>query len=308
MPAPSPGALPLLNRSSLIVPLSSERFLARAHLRGADSITLDLEDGVAPNAKAAARERLPSAVKEVSRGGAQVKVRINRPLDLLVRDIEAAVIPGIAELAIAKVDSAGHVRLISEFVAKLEAERGLPPGGIKLSAAIETTSAFKQVYDIAAADPRLVALGLGSEDFSAECGFDPTPEALFFPKQQVLFAAKAAGIAAHGYIGSIADFSDIEAMRAVIRRSRKLGFRGGSCIHPDQVKVLNEEFAPTAQEIADARAIVEESEVQFAKGIGAFPYKGKMIDKPVVDRAREILQVAEAVAAHAERTRALLNA
>jgi len=299
------ASLPLLDRSSLIVPLSSEKFIAKAHLRGADSITLDLEDGVAPNAKAAARERLASAVKEVSRGGARVKVRINRPLEMVVRDIEAAVIPGVWMLAIAKADSPGHVRLISEYVAKLEAERGLPPMSVKLSAAIETTAAFRQIYEIAAADPRLIMIGLGGEDFSAECGFDPTPEALFYPKQVTLFAAKAAGIAASGYMGSIADFSDLDAFRTIIRRSRRLGYRGGSCIHPDQVPVLNEEFSPTAQEVIDATAIVDESKVQFAKGVGAFPYKGKMIDKPVVDRAFEIVQVAAAIAAQTARTKAM---
>lgn len=303
---PITATLPLLDRSSLIVPLSSERFIAKAHLRGADSITLDLEDGVAPNAKAAARERLAAAVKEVGRGGARVKVRINRPLDMVVRDIEACVIPGVSVLAIAKVESASHVRLLSELVAKLEAERGLAPMSVTLSASIETAAAFRQIYEIAAADPRLTAIGLGPEDFSAECGFDPTPEALFYPKQVTLFAAKAAGIMASGYMGSIADFSDLDAFRAVIRRSRRLGYRGGACIHPDQVAILNEEFAPTAQEVIDATAIVGQAEIQFAKGIGAFPYKGKMIDKPVVDRAREIVQVASAVAAHAERTRSML--
>lgn len=303
----NPASLPVLDRSTLIVPLSSERFIAKAHLRGADSIMLDLEDGVAHNAKSAARERLACAVTEVSRGGARVKVRINRPLDMVVRDIEAAVIPGVSVLHIAKVESPSHVHLLAELVAKLEAERGLPAMSVTLAASLEAPGAFKQVYEIAAAHPRLTTIGLGPEDFSAECGFEPTPEALFYPKQVTLFAAKAAGIMASGYMGSIADFTDLEAFRAVIRRSRKLGYRGGACIHPDQVPILNEEFAPSAQEVTDARAIVDEAEAQFAKGVGAFPYKGKMIDMPVVNRAREIVQVAAAVAAHTARTRALLG-
>ena len=307
---PNTPPQPLLDRSTLIVPLSSERFIAKAHLRGADSIMLDLEDGVAPNAKAAARERLASAVKEVSRSGARVKVRINRPLDMVVRDIEAAVIPGVSVLHIAKVESPSHVHLLADLVAKLEAERGLAAMSVTLAASLETPGAFRQVYEIAAAHPRLTTIGLGPEDFSAECGFDPTPEALFYPKQVTLFAAKAAGIMASGYMGSIADFTDLEAFRAVIRRSRKLGYRGGACIHPDQVAVLNEEFAPSAQEVIDAQAIVDEARAQFAKGVGAFPYKGKMIDMPVVNRALEIVQVAAAIvaqAAHAQRTRVLLG-
>ena len=115
----------MLRRSSLTVPLSSERFLAKAHLRGADAITLDLEDGVAPAEKAAARRRLPEAVASAGRGGADVGVRINRPLGLAVRDIEAAVIAGVAYIAIAKAESGEHVRLLAELVTALEVERGL---------------------------------------------------------------------------------------------------------------------------------------------------------------------------------------
>lgn len=299
-------SLPLLQRSSLTVPLSNERFLAKAHLRGADTIMLDLEDGVAPNAKAAARERLKDAVASARRGGARIKVRLNRPLDLLVRDIEAAVIAGVDELAIAKVESAGHVRLVAEFVGQLEAARGLPPGAIGLHAGIETPKALLAVNEIAAADPRLVSIGLGSLDIAAACGFEATPEALYLPKQMVLFAAKAAGIRCGGYIGSIADYTDLDGLRQIIRRSKKLGFHGGGAIHPAQVQVLNEEFAPNAEEVAHARQVVALAEKFFAEGRGAFPLNGKMVDKPVVDAARELLALADAVAAHEARQQRLL--
>lgn len=288
---------PLLDRSTLIVPLSNEKFIAKAHLRGADTITLDLEDGVAPNAKAAARERLPEAVRSASRGGARIKVRLNRPLGLLVRDLEAAVIPGVHALGLAKVESAGHVRLVSEYVGELERERGLPPGGIALHAALETPKALQQAYEIAGADPRLQAIGLGTLDLAAACGFEPSLEALLMPKQVVLFAARAAGIHSGGYIGSVADYTDLDGLRAVIRRSRKLGFRGGSAIHPAQIPVLNEEFSPSAQELADARSIVDAAETAFAGGAGAFSFQGRMVDKPVVDAARELLAIGAAIAA-----------
>ena len=106
------------------------------------------------------------------------------------------------------------------------------------------------------------------------------------------------------------DFRDDAGLRAACRISRRRGFRGRIAIHPDQVAVLNEEFAPSAQEVIDAQAIVDEARAQFAKGVGAFPYKGKMIDMPVVNRALEIVQVAAAIvaqAAHAQRTRVLLG-
>ncbi|MES2784997.1 MAG: CoA ester lyase [Pseudomonadota bacterium] len=295
-----------LHRSSLTVPLSNEKFIAKAHLRGADNITLDLEDGVAVNAKEAARLRLPDAVKSAARGGATIKIRLNRPLGLLVRDLEAAVIAGVDSLGIAKVESAGHIRIVSEFVAELERERGLPPGGIKLSASIETPQALSRVHEIASADLRLASIGLGSLDFASACGFAPSFETLLAPKQLVMYAAKAAGIESGGYVGGIADYTDLEALRQVIRRSKLYGFHGGGAIHPDQVRVLNEEYGPSVVQVADARAIIAMADEAFADGKGAFAFKGKMIDKPVVDAARKVVAMAEAIEAHEQRQRALL--
>ncbi|MES3003553.1 MAG: CoA ester lyase [Pseudomonadota bacterium] len=297
-----------LQRSSLTVPLSSEKFIAKAHLRGADNITLDLEDGVADNAKEAARLRLPAAVKSASRGGASIRVRMNRSLGLLARDIEASVIAGVDSLGIAKVESAGHVRMVAQYVGELEKARGLPVGGIELSASIETPQALARVHEIANADPRLVSIGLGSLDFAAACGFAPTFETLLAPKQLVLYAARAAGISSGGYVGGIADYTDLDALRQLIRRSKVHGFHGGGAIHPDQVRVLNEEYGPSAAEVADARAILEMAEKEFAQGRGAFSFKGKMIDKPVVEAARETVAMADAIEAHEARARHLLAA
>lgn len=295
-----------LQRSSLTVPLSSEKFVAKAHLREADNINLDLEDGVADNAKAAARECLRDAVKLVSRGGATVRVRINSSLGLAVRDLEAAVIPGVDGINIAKVQNAGHVQMVSRYIAELEAARGLPVGGIQLSAAIETPQAMRLVHEIASSDPRLTSIGLGSLDFAAACGFKPTFETLLAPKQLVMYAAKAAGIHSGGYVGGIADFTDLEGLRTLIRRSKEYGFHGGGSIHPAQVKVLNEEFGPSAEEIADARTVLAMAEKEFAAGRGAFPFKGKMIDKPVVDAARDVVAIADAIVAHVARQKRLL--
>ena len=302
----TPAKPPRLQRSSLTVPLSSEKFIAKAHLRGADNITLDLEDGVAGNAKEAARLRLPDAVKSAARGGATIKVRLNRPLGLLVRDIEAAVIPGVDSLGIAKVESAGHVRMVSEFVGELEQARGLPAGGIKLSASIETPQALSRVHEIASADPRLTSIGLGSLDFASACGFAPSFETLLAPKQMVLYAAKAAGIDSGGYVGGIADYTDLDALRSLIRRSKAYGFHGGGAIHPDQVRVLNEEYGPSVAQVADARTIIAMAEEAFASGRGAFAFKGKMIDKPVVDAAQRVVAMADAIHTHQERQHRLL--
>ncbi|MFT4507358.1 HpcH/HpaI aldolase/citrate lyase family protein [Caballeronia sp. 15711] len=297
---------PRLNRSSLIVPLSNRKFIEKAHLRGADSITLDLEDGVASNAKADARAALADAIPMVSRGGAWIKVRVNRRLDLLVEDLRAAVIEGVACIGIAKTDSAGHVRLVAELIGELERERGLPIGAIRLAASIETPQALQRAHEIATADMRLMSIGLGSLDLAAACGFEAVPETLLYPKQMVFYAAKAAGLECGGFIGSIADYTDLDGMREVIRESKKFGFRGGGAIHPNQVKVLNEEYGPSREQIDNARTIIDLAEAAFAEGKGAFAYKGKMVDKPVIDAARETLTLAATIAEHEAKVQQLL--
>jgi citrate lyase subunit beta/citryl-CoA lyase len=284
-----------LQRSSLTIPLSNERFLEKAHLRGADLILLDLEDGVAYNRKSAARERLASAVPQVARGGARVAVRINSEIEMIGDDLRAAVVQGVCSIAIAKVQGPAHVQMVSQAIARLEEERGLPVGGIRVSASIETPQAFMQAHEIAKSDPRLRSIGLGKEDISAALGFKPGPDSLYYPMQVIMYAASAAGLGFGGYLGSIADYSDLDTLRSLIRRSKELGFKGGGAIHPAQVAVLNEEFGPSAEEVEDARAIVALAESEFAAGRGAFGYKGKMIDKPVVERHRKVLRLVEAI-------------
>lgn len=286
----------MLRRSSLTVPLSSRRFVERAHERGADTITLDLEDGVAPEAKAAAREGLAEAAASAGRGGTPVGVRINRPLDLAVRDLEAAIVPGVSYISIAKAESAEHVRLLSELVGTLEQRRGLEHGAIGFTAAIETPAALWRVNEIAAADARLFGIGLGSEDMASECRMAPSAEALFLPKQMVVFAARAAGIEPYGYVGTVADYTDLDGLHVAVRQARALGFAGASAIHPDQVPILNEGFAPSAEEVEHARAIVDANAVAAREGRGAFSFAGRMVDRPIVVRAEAVLAAAEAVA------------
>ena len=291
-----PKRPPMLRRSSLTVPLSSDRFLAKAHTRGADTITLDLEDGVAPALKEAARLRLPDAVAMAGQSGAAVGVRINRPLDLAVRDIEAAVIAGVAYISIAKVESAQHVRMLSELIGALEDRRGLPQGAIGLTVAIETVTALHRAAEIAAADPRLFGIGLGSEDIAADCQMQPVADALFLPKQLIVFAARAAGIEPYGFIGTVADYTDLDGLREAVRRARAIGFSGASAIHPDQIPILNEGFSPSDAEVVKARSILAANSRADAEGRGAFAYEGRMIDKPVVDRALALIARAEAIA------------
>jgi len=283
-------------RSLLFVPVTAEKFVRTGADRGADGIILDLEDAVAPSEKARARTLIADAIPHVSRKGADVLVRVNRPWRLLVRDLEAAVIPGVAALMLTKVDSPELVQAVSDIVAELEAERGLLPEKIQFVVLVETAAGFFRIEAIAKAHPRVVALSLGTEDFTADVGMMPDPDGLLYPKQHTLFAARAAGILPMGFVGSIADFRDQEAFRAIIRRSKRLGFVGASAIHPLQIPVLNEEFSPTAAEVERAKRMVAAYDAAFAQGLGAVQFEGAMIDVPVVQRAHNVIARAAAIA------------
>src|SRR5437660_9709435 len=187
-------------RSALYVPANVPRFIDGAHRRGADTIIVDLEDSVPIAERPAARRDLAATAENVARGGADVIVRINRPWRQTMLDVEAAISPRVAALAVTKVDSADHIRLISEVVSELEAERGMAVGTTQFIAMIEAPAAWFKMPEIATADRRIVALTLGGEDFALTMGMLPTAEALFMPKQQLAIAARAAGILPLGFI------------------------------------------------------------------------------------------------------------
>ena len=282
-------------RSALYVPANVPRFIEGAHRRGADAIIVDLEDSVPLAERPAARRDLAATAENVARGGAEVIVRINRPWRQTMLDLEAAISPRVQALALTKVDSADHIRLISEVVSELEAERGMAVGATQFIAMIETPAAWFKMPEIAKADRRIVALTLGGEDFALAMGMLPTPEALFMPKQQLAIAARAAGILPLGFIGTVADYQDLDAFRATVRRSRKLGFRGASVIHPAQIPILNEEFSPGTDDVASARKIVAAYDEAVAAGRGSISVDGKMVDVPVVLRAQETLAIHDAI-------------
>jgi citrate lyase subunit beta / citryl-CoA lyase len=280
-------------RSILSVPVNVERFVENAHRRDADVIQLDLEDSIPSSEKEDARRRLGRAITRVSQGGASVIVRVNQPWRLAVRDLEAAVIPGVAAITVPKTGDPYRVRAISETIAELEAERCLPVGAIRLLLLIETPAALFRLPEIASADSRTVAMKLGSEDFALASGMVPEPDGLFAPSMAVLMAARAAGLLPLGFIGSIAEYQDLDAFRSTIRRARRLGFTGASVVHPKLVPILNEEFAVTSEEIESARRIVEAYERAQAEGKGSVQVDGKMVDVPGFKRALHTLAIAE---------------
>ena len=289
-------------RSLLYVPANVERFVEKAHTRGADCIQLDLEDSVPASEKGAARQMVPAAAKRVRRAGADVVVRINSPMEITVQDLDASVGADVDGIAVTKVESADHVKRIDDHISRLEATRGLPGGHTRLIAMIESPGAFFQMPAIAAASSRLVAMNIGGEDFALETGMEPSEATLLMPKQQMIFAARAAGIMPLGFIDSLASFADLEAFAQMVRRSRQFGFMGAGCIHPSQVAIVNRYYSPSSEEVAYATRIVEGDAVQAAAGRGSWSLDGKMIDVPVVVRAQRLLERYAAIVAREART------
>src|SRR5262249_32998753 len=203
--------------------------------------------------------------------------------------------PGIAALMLTKVDSPEHVQAVAEIVEELESERGLPVGKVQFVVLVETAAGVFRIEAIARSHPRVVALSLGTEDFTADVGMLPDPDGLLYPKQHTLFAARAAGIFPVGFLCSIAGFRDPGAFPSLVRRSKRFGFVGASAIHPLQVPVLNEEFSPTEAEVERAKRMVAAYDTAFAQGLGAVQFEGAMIDVPVVQRAQNVLARAAAI-------------
>lgn len=290
-------------RSMLFVPVNVDRFVDKAHTRGADAIILDLEDAVAASEKENARSRVMQAAEKVCRGSSDVLVRINRPWRLALKDLEATICPAVQALALPKVDSGEQVQVLSEVTAELESERGMVVGATQFFVSIETVAGFLRVQEIAAADERVVAIGLGAGDFSLCTGVFPGPEELVYPNLQVVIAARAAGCIPLGLLSTTDDYTDLDRFRAIARRSRRLGLQGSACVHPHQVPILNEEFSPTKEEVAQARRVIAAFEEALAAGKGAIEVDGKMVDLPVVRGARVLLESHEVIQERERRAR-----
>ena len=279
----------LVWRSMLYVPANNSSFVNKAHTRGADAIILDLEDSVPASERISARAGLAECVNIAGQSGTNVLVRINRPLEEAVSDIEAAIMPGVCGLFLPKVESAEHLCLLEELILSREMILGMELGCTLLVPMIETAGAYFRVDEIAKASRRNAGITLGGEDFALANGMVPDEETLSLGSQKVVYAARAAGIIPLGTIGTVADFKDLDAYRLSAVKSQKFGFEGASCIHPSVVSLLNEEFSPSENEVRNAKRIIVAYEEAQANGTGAITLDGKMVDVPIALRAQALL-------------------
>jgi citrate lyase subunit beta/citryl-CoA lyase len=273
-------------RSLLFVPGDDAPKLAKAHTRGADAIIVDLEDGVAVTNKATARAALPENAGLLATVGCDVVVRVNSGWRDVLADLEAAVNGNVTAIMVPKVDKLERIGVIAEMLAELEVERGLAIGTIGIVALIESAASLNQLAAIAA-HSRVIGLALGSEDFALDLGVPPTPACLDLPCRQIALAAAPRRLMALALPVSIAAFRDEPAFAAAALLARAVGATGALCVHPSQVRIANETFTPTDAEVSDARAVLDAWAQREGRAVIAL--NGKMIDQPVVERARAVL-------------------
>ena len=299
-----------IRRSTLIFPVNVPRFLEKAHLRGADAITLDLEDSVPPAEKNAARKLVRDAIPAVGRGGGEVLVRINNEPDLICEDVDASVYPGLTGLRLPKVESAEQIHRLDALIEAKEKERGIPPNTITISARIETPLGLLRAEAIADASSRIDCYGVGTVDWSFALGVEPSEDGieLLYAVCKVLTICKAKGIMANGLLGSVAGFKDLEGFERAVVRGKQLGLEGAGCIHPTQVPILNRVFSPSPERVAQSRRVMEAYEEGLKKGTAFVALDGKMVDIPVYYRAKVIVDRADAIdALERKKAQAFVN-
>ena len=277
-------------RSRLYLPGNTPKLMLNAGIHKPDGVILDLEDSVAPAKKDEARLLVRNALRQVDFYGAERMVRINQ-LPRGLDDLAAIVPHNVNLVLIPKVETAEQVAQVDARIQEIGRAQGLDHP-VWLMPIIESALGVVNAYGIASASPRVVALAIGLEDYTADIGAPRTAEGResFFARSQLVNAARAAGIQPIDSVFS--DVSDMEALRRVVEESKALGFDGMGCIHPRQIAVIHDAFAPSESEIAKAKRIVLAFDEAAAKGLGVVSLGSKMIDPPVVKRAQRIVDLA----------------
>ncbi len=279
-----------LRRSRLYLPGNEPKFFINAGLHSPDGIILDLEDSVAPTEKDAAQLLVRNALRSVDFYGAERMVRINQ-LPKGLDDLRFIIPNNVNVILIPKCESAEQIHQLEKEVDELKKQHKID-NPIYFMPIIESALGVIKAYEIASASKNNCALAIGLEDYTADIGTQRTNEGResIFARQMLVNAAKAAGIQAIDTVFS--DVSDMEALRQSVLEAKSLGFEGKGCIHPRQIKVVHEAFAPTTEEIEKAKKIVLAFEEAEKKGLGVVSLGSKMIDPPVVKRAINTIELA----------------
>lgn len=279
----------------MYVPGNNPNMLAEAHIYGADSLMFDLEDSISLSEKDSARLLVYNAIKSIDYGETEIVVRING-LDTPFgrNDIKAMVRAGADVIRLPKTETAKDVLDVEEIIEEVERNSSRPIGSTKMMAAIESPLGVINAVEIAKASSRLIGIAIGAEDFVTNMKTKRSPEGieLLYARSQILIAARAAGICALDTVYS--DVNNEEGFRKEVKLIKQLGFDGKSIINPRQIAPVHEIYAPTEKEIEHSKRVIRAIKEAEEKGLGVVSLKGKMVDKPIVERAERILELARA--------------
>lgn len=290
---PEPSARDRIRRSRLYVPGSEPKYFVNAALHGADGIILDLEDSVHVGEKDAARLLVRNALRAVDFQQCERMVRINQ-LPLGLEDLDEVVPESPDLILIPKVENPNQIIEADRRIAEIKANYGITRA-IWLMPILESALGIENAFAIAKASEQIVAITIGLEDYTADLGVVKTSGGVesLYARQRVVNAARAAGVQA---IDSVfGDVGDMEGLQRWGMNSRALGFEGMGCVHPMQIAVIHEAFAPTSAEIERAQRIVAAYNEAQQKGLGVVSLGSKMIDPPVVQRALKLIARAQAM-------------
>jgi citrate lyase subunit beta / citryl-CoA lyase len=281
-------------RSLLFVPGNKANMLEKALGVAPDVLVPDMEDSVPDAEKANARETIAAHLPRLAAGGRPIVPRVNALDTPWTREDLAAVVgPHIFGVCIGKIHTAAQILEVAALLEPLERTSGLAPGSVKLIPWIESARGIMNCYEICIASPRLVAIAFGAEDFTHDMGIERLDEEsqLAYPRATVCIAARAAGLQALDT--PYFQFKDEAGLRANARAARQAGFKGKFAIHPAQIGAINESFSPSREEIERAQRVVAAFEEAERQGRGSTSLDGRVIDVPVVKRARALLSLAQ---------------
>lgn len=292
-------------RSLLFAPATHARHVEKALAGAADGVILDLEDAIAiaekPAARLAARQTLdglPSAA------GPRVYVRVNGlTTPFTYDDLHAIVGRGLDGIILPKTESAAQLSTVDWLLTQLERNVGLADGAIEVMPIIETAAGLARLGEIASASRRVRRLNFGAGDFSLDTNMTWTAghEGILWARIQVVVASRAAGLEAP--VDTVyAQITDDDGLRGEAEQAKRLGFQGKACIHPRQIDIVNPVFSPNADEVAQARVIVDAFAEAEARGVASLRVGSQFIDYPVAARAQRTLDLADQLARRASQT------
>ncbi|RMC40014.1 MULTISPECIES: aldolase/citrate lyase family protein [unclassified Lactobacillus] len=284
-----------LRRTMMFVPGNNPSMIKDAGIYGADSIMLDLEDAVSLTEKDAARMLVYNAIKTVDFGGAEIVVRINgQDTPFYEEDVKAMVRAGVDVIRLPKTESAAMIQKLVKDMEQAEEEYDIKKDSIGVMAAIESAKGVLNAPEIATATSLMMGLAVSGEDYTADMHTRRYPDGreLEFARNMVLQAARAADVYAFDTVFS--NMNDPEGFYRETNYIYELGYDGKSLVNPRQIEMVNKVFNPTKDEIENAMAVQSAIREAKAKGSGVISMNGKMVDKPVVEKANRVIETAKA--------------